>query len=130
MLALSVRQPWASLIVLGIQRVENRSWATRHRGRLAIHASARPDDQGGSELPDGLAVAELPLGAIIGVVTLTDCVPIEDLPAALRDDPHAQGPWCWILADPKPLARPIMCKGRLKLWDVPRALLSALRRAV
>lgn len=38
MKALTVRQPWASLIALGVKTVETRSWSTKYRGPLAIHA--------------------------------------------------------------------------------------------
>jgi hypothetical protein len=41
MKALSVMQPWATLIALGAKHIETRSWATSHRGQLAIHASSR-----------------------------------------------------------------------------------------
>lgn len=40
MKALSIKQPWASLIVHGIKDIENRSWRTKFRGRIYIHASA------------------------------------------------------------------------------------------
>jgi hypothetical protein len=48
--ALSIRQPWASLIVAGLKPVENRSWRVRYRGPLLIHAGQRVD-------VDGLALA-------------------------------------------------------------------------
>ena len=37
--ALTVKQPWASLLVAGIKTVENRTWTTKYRGPLAIHAA-------------------------------------------------------------------------------------------
>ena len=40
--ALSVRQPYAWLLVNGFKTCENRSWNTQHRGTLVIHASAKP----------------------------------------------------------------------------------------
>ena len=43
MRAITIRQPWAELIVRGDKDVENRSWRTRHRGPLLIHAGARAD---------------------------------------------------------------------------------------
>jgi hypothetical protein len=95
MRALSVKQPWADAIVRGRQRVEFRSWRTAYRGPLAIHASTRP----------AAGAGELPLGCLVGVVTLVDCKP-------------ARGGWRWLLADPRPLARPVACKGRLGLFDV------------
>src|SRR5687767_9624159 len=44
LMCLSVRQPWAELIVAGRKRVENRTWKTNHRGLLGIHASATDTD--------------------------------------------------------------------------------------
>lgn len=41
--ALSVRQPWAGLVVDGIKDVENRNKATSFRGRIGVHASLKPD---------------------------------------------------------------------------------------
>ena len=73
MKVLTVQQPWASLIVGGIKDVENRSWHTTYRGRLGIHAGLRYDqelvDQYGHLLDE-----DPPLGAIIGGVTLVDCI--------------------------------------------------------
>ena len=46
MKALSIRQPWASLIVAGIKDIENRSWVTNYRGKLLIHAAQKFDKKG------------------------------------------------------------------------------------
>jgi hypothetical protein len=141
MKCLSIRQPWATLVILGAKRVENRSWPTDHRGPLLIHASAKlecdwnailepgdpiePDqevqvDNGRFVLP---AINSLPLSAIIGVVNLVDCRRFEDLPKELQDHPFAQeGSWCWILEDGKQLDKPYPCKGKLRLWDSPPEL--------
>jgi hypothetical protein len=83
---------------------------------LAIHAAGRAlaDDV---DLPDGLVLEDLPLGEIVGVVDLVDCVRVEDLPEGLRDDPTVCGPFCWILSNPRLLSRPHPCKGSLRLWD-------------
>ncbi|RZJ91586.1 MAG: ASCH domain-containing protein, partial [Chryseobacterium sp.] len=42
MKSLSIKQPWASLIASGIKDIENRTWATKYRGRIYIHASGKP----------------------------------------------------------------------------------------
>lgn len=93
MKALTVRQPWASLIALGVKTIETRSWSTRYRGPLAVHAGkARPDlcwEGGGYAIAaddDGRfmyrghlgARSSLPLGAVVAVVDLIDVVPIID----------------------------------------------------
>lgn len=75
MRVLAVKQPWASLLVLGHKPVENRSWGTPYRGDVAIHASARPDlsphalEMLRKHLPM-TCVHKLPMGQIIGIVEL------------------------------------------------------------
>jgi len=44
MKTLSVKQPWAYLLCAGIKDIENRTWKTNYRGRVFIHASAKPDN--------------------------------------------------------------------------------------
>ena len=66
-------------------------------------------------LPDGTPIPledALVLGAIIGTVQLVDCVPL----AKVRRNPFAFGPWCWLFEAPRPLRRPLVCKGQLGLW--------------
>ena len=85
--ALSVRQPWAWLIVYAGKDIENRSWATRFRGRFLVHASLGmthdeyDDVEDWLDSPDGprgrIALPpfhELQRGGIIGQATLVDCV--------------------------------------------------------
>lgn len=77
MKALSVKQPWASLIVSGKKTVECRSWSTKYRGELVICAS-----KGDKFSADGIL---LPGGVALGVVELIDCRPMfkKDLAASL-----------------------------------------------
>lgn len=138
---LSVRQPLADLIVYGAKWSENRTWQSKYRGELYIHASSF--DKGAMVHYDRLGfdiVNESPgkcrTGAIIGRVDLYDCVDVEllerieegevpegheDLAAMLADTEdftweHVCGPVCWILTDPEPLAVPIESKGKLNVW--------------
>ncbi len=61
--ALTVRQPWASLIIAGYKDVENRSWTTSYRGRLAVHAGRTLDKEGLDEYADLVeSLGELPRG--------------------------------------------------------------------
>jgi hypothetical protein len=79
MKALSVRQPWADCIAEGEKTIEVRSWQTKHRGVIAIHASSRPDTDIG-EYTEGL-----PLGVVVCTVEIIDCRPlaIADCDAAI-----------------------------------------------
>ncbi|XP_065498105.1 activating signal cointegrator 1 isoform X4 [Caloenas nicobarica] len=92
---LSVHQPWASLLVRGIKRVEGRTWYTSHRGRLWIAATAkRPSPQDISELQatyrmllrkDVEFPSDYPSGCLLGCVDVTDCLSQEQF--------NEQGSW-------------------------------------
>jgi hypothetical protein len=74
--ALSVKQPWAALLVAGRKTIEVRKWATRVRGRVYIHAAKAPDDrpEAWALVPDDLRPLAQLIGGIIGAADLTGCV--------------------------------------------------------
>ena len=84
MKALTVKQPWAWAIISGRKRVENRTWSTSVRGRIAIHSSKKHEDDWrrlAAMLEDDAAwnaCSESPAGAILGTVELVDCVEESD----------------------------------------------------
>lgn len=100
---LTIRQPWAELIIRGRKNVENRSWPTRYRGPIAIHAGM------GFDQHEPRIRGQLDFGAIIGVVQLVECAQRSGSPWGLR------GQWHWLLEDPQRLITPIQCRGRLGL---------------
>lgn len=110
MKALTVRQPWASLIMTGVKDVENRTWKTTHRGLLVVHSGSAIDR---SERADAhrAGLDALPRGVILGTVTVLDCVRGHTSPWAIDDC------WHWILTDPRPLDTPLPAAGKLGLWD-------------
>lgn len=134
MKALSIRQPWASLIVLGIKDIENRTWMTRERGTILVHASKgmtrdehedaiafaveaiRADPRhAGKETTTlralGFAFDDLQRGGIIGQVDIVDCV-------RASASPWYMGAVGFVLANAKPLSfRPL--RGALGFFDVP-----------
>jgi activating signal cointegrator 1 len=117
MRALTIQQPWAHLIIRGDKRVENRTWPTRYRGPLAIHAGKgrawlRRAEGSGFRVRG----SELDFGAVIGTVELVDCLPLDEYRQRYGDDEYACGPWCWVLRDARPLAEPVPCRGSLGLW--------------
>jgi len=121
MKALSIHQPWAWAIMAGRKAVENRSWPTKYRGDLLIHAGRNRSTLARIHLPGLDPPSKLVFGGLIGVVTLSDCLPIARAPRL----PFAEGPWCWILTHPRPLSEPIMFQGRLSLFNVPDHLVAA-----
>ena len=68
MKALSLKQPWAELIVSGKKTIEIRKWNTKHRGEFLIHASLNTNKKAEKEL----GYQDLPTGCIIGKATLVD----------------------------------------------------------
>ena len=77
MKALSIRQPYAYLILIGVKRIENRTWPTLYRGPLAIHAGARWHERPVEQIEKHFRVKvpdDLPTGGIIGVVDLVDVI--------------------------------------------------------
>jgi hypothetical protein len=135
MLALSIRQPWASLILKAGKNIENRSWPTKYRGRILIHAAkgmtraeyenamhfaipvikADPRNAAAerkSTLRDaGFAFEDLPRGGIVGSVEIVDCV-------SSSDSPWFMGEFGFVLRDPKSMPF-TPWKGQLGLFDVP-----------
>lgn len=112
MKVLSLRQPWADLVVSGTKRVETRGWTTTYRGPLYIHASGRPSPK-----------QTLPVRVIIGRVDLIEVVPVESLRVSDRErsmGDYSRGRYGWILRNPVRLARPIPALGKLGLWEFTR----------
>ena len=141
MKALTVRQPWASLIVAGIKDVENRTWPIPSTApavpfRLAIHSAKRmTDDDYKRARWQALVEGHLALvinyanpglrGVVLGLVTVTGCHRADGWPKpasiACCASPwaeHDDGVWHWTLADATPLPMPFHAKGRLGLWEV------------
>lgn len=128
MKAITLWQPWASLVFSGWKNFETRSWATSYRGPLAIHAAARRPpiiDLGDftellyDEFGSHWAI-DLPLGAVIGTVTLTDCQTVDafdvDAPERLCGD-WTPGRFAWRLEEQKLFAAPISAKGKQGFWE-------------
>lgn len=125
MKALSIRQPWAWLIVHGEKDIENRTWSTRYRGPVLIHAGKKLDPDfdeivailrdEGLDFPD-----DPPTGGIVGKAIIADCV-------TQSDSDWFGGPFGFVLTDASPLNF-IPIPGRLGVFEVdlvPSSLTSA-----
>jgi len=162
MKGLTLTQPYATLVAIGAKKIETRSWATSYRGPIAIHAGKGLGPVGGvAGLGDlcpfepfatpliGAGYSEthapdwgLPRAAIVAVVELADCLPVDRLTLGpgfvelIRRDDNAAIRWtltarerafgdysagrsAWLLAEIRALRQPIPCRGALGLWDVP-----------
>lgn len=121
MKVLSIRQPWAWLIVHGYKDVENRTWSTKIRGRFLIHSSqsGRQADYDACVLFMALHDLWVPLpsyallqrGGIVGAATIQDCV-------TSHSSPWFTGPFGFLLSGPEVLPfRPL--KGVLGFFNLP-----------
>jgi hypothetical protein len=85
--ALSLKQPWAALVLHGIKTIEVRRWPTARRGRILIHAARISDErpEAWRHVPDPLRELATKTGGILGAVEIVDCVQYSDLEAFVRD---------------------------------------------
>lgn len=120
MKALSVRQPWAWLLANGYKPVENRTWNTKFRGLVLIHASKSFDKQGYAWVRDNFPEIDMPLpqqferGGIAGVADLYAV-------ATASTSPWFSGPLGFCFRDAKPLPF-FPLHGRLGFFEVAMPL--------
>ncbi|KAF4804550.1 Activating signal cointegrator 1 [Turdus rufiventris] len=126
---LSLHQPWASLLVRGIKRVEGRSWYTSHRGRLWIAATAkRPSPQEISELEatyrmllqkDVEFPSDYPSGCLLGCVDVIDCLSQEQFQEQYPHLSQESGsPFVFICTNPQEMVLKFPIKGKHKIWKL------------
>ncbi len=130
--ALTLTQPWATLVVLGEKAWETRSWRTKYRGPIAIHA-ARNYPRSAQRLSETDAyyvttlgkypITWLPLGAIIGTVELVEIERVEAVVGVVigrKEEAfgdYSPGRWAWQLANPMIFDEPMPWRGALGLWS-------------
>ncbi len=117
MKALSLKQPFAELILQGKKKIELRKWNTKFRGEFLIHASKKPDAEAMKEF----GFKELSCGAILGKANLVEVKKYENKEEHAKDkELHLAsddwGNYGFILKDVKRL-KPIPCNGNLGFWD-------------
>jgi hypothetical protein len=140
--AISLWQPWASFVILGIKGFETRSWDTNVRGEIGIHAAKKviPFDDAfghlvrsieGQRIMDYLQsriieaygdYKNLPVGAVLGTVNLKDTFSTEIrnklsyIERVLGD--YSPGRFAWQLKDQKLFDTPIPVSGHQGFWDM------------
>ncbi|HML21862.1 MAG TPA: ASCH domain-containing protein [Aggregatilinea sp.] len=133
MLALSLWQPYASMIALGHKTHETRDWSTRYRGLLAIHAARRwtAEERAicASEPVASILAAHqitpdaLPRGAVLCIVRLVDVVTTEQAivkgldPVDRALGNYAPGRFAWVLELVRVAPEPVPVRGEKGLWD-------------
>jgi hypothetical protein len=90
MYALSLKQPWAALLIHGRKTIEVRRWPTARRGRILIHAARIPDErpEAWKHVPEEMKQAAQFLGGIIGEADLTGCVAYRSREVFCQDQPQ------------------------------------------
>lgn len=140
MKAITLIQPWASLVAIGAKEYETRSWTTNYRGPIAIHAS-KGFPKACQELCDtepfrsilrrawgtGNWEDALPRGMVIATAQLVDIrligsalrthILVSGKPSELEFGDYTTGRYAWRLADVQPLRELIPAKGALGLWE-------------
>lgn len=137
---LTVRQPWASLIIMGYKQIETRTRDTRYRGTIGIHAGLAMPCRIGERVMFGEFEVErdrsglllrsdrlswpyrLPIGAVIGTVNLFQTRRTDSGESAPDDTNRALGDfspgrWAWSLNCPQRLSPCIPAKGALGFWN-------------
>lgn len=122
--ALTISQPYASMIATGEKWVENRTWPTRYAGQLLIHAGK------GTQFLTKFEQRNYDCGCIVAVARIGACIGLHDVycyetATALAEigiaveellgHIHTHGPWCWILQDVEECI-PYPCRGAMGLW--------------
>ena len=130
MKVLSIKEPFASLVALGIKKIETRSWKTNYRGEIYIHASLtknvikdkKREEKLLSMIPDNY---EFKQGNIISKAYLKDCIYMdEEFINNIKKDKieylcghYEIGRYAWVLEDIELLNEEISAKGKLGIWN-------------
>ncbi len=129
---LSVRRPWANLIVAGPKRIENRTWTTDYRGLVVIHAGKTWDAAGAAMAArlgmDGFDTAPQCATGYLGLAELLNVHPADD-GCCPQWGEHAPGIYHWTLGTPTAFPDPVSGGGRMGLYTcTDPAVLSAITR--
>ena len=124
MKVLTIKQPWASLIMLGLKKYEFRSWKTEYRGELLIHAGKGIDKDGMERLKKYIP-ENMPTEKILGKVKLIDCIKTSpecyDKVQKENKDIYAKSvfnqDYAWQMEVIEVYDNPIKVKGKLRLWN-------------
>jgi len=131
--AITLWQPWASAMAYQLKRNETRSYPTKHRGPLLIHAAAHKPNRYDWDIltwaPIAKALAEkgitdtkhFPLGVAVCVVNVVDCVPVEKIRDSLSPVERAlgnyeNGRFAWVTEFLYFIEKPIPMKGSQGFW--------------
>ncbi|XP_044465178.1 activating signal cointegrator 1-like [Mangifera indica] len=145
---LTMHQPWASLLVYGIKRIEGRSWPAPITGRLWIHAAGKVPERATIKAMedfyreiyglDGITDVEFPqhypVSRLLGCVEVVGCVNCEEaanwkvLPEGVRLE--AQTEFCWLCENPRKLVVPFEMRGYPGIYSLEKKIYDAASRGL
>ncbi|KAI4301983.1 hypothetical protein L6164_035208 [Bauhinia variegata] len=145
---LTMHQPWASLLVHGIKRIEGRSWPAPIRGRLWIHAASKVPDESTIKameyfyreiyaingITDIKFPENYPVSRLLGCVEVVGCIKREELagwkmvPEGVRLE--AQTDYCWLCEQPQKLLIPFEMRGYQGVYNLERKIYEAAVRGL
>lgn len=140
--AISLHQPWATAIALGLKEHETRGWGTPYRGPLAICSAlewgrgTRDTARRIAELLERPELVDPPRGFVVALVELADSVRMTDelvlrqTQVELALGGWAPGRFAWRLANVRPLAEPVPIKGRQRMWTLSLSEAAKVRERV
>jgi len=136
MKAVTIWQPWTSLMARGIKKAETRGWRTNYRGEIALHAAKRsPESLAGISTELFMRLSKqfrdlkcLPVGEVVAIGLLVDCVRVgshhweENIKDRMGPDEFelgdlSDGRYAWLMENVIELAVPIRAKGQQGLWN-------------
>eukprot|EP00301_Raphidiophrys_heterophryoidea_P023940 c7620_g1_i1.p1 GENE.c7620_g1_i1~~c7620_g1_i1.p1 ORF type:complete len:540 (+),score=142.31 c7620_g1_i1:127-1620(+) len=144
-MCLSMHQPWASLFVYGIKRVEGRVWPTEHRGRLWIASTVKEPSADeirqmedfyrtfyGDNSKHAVFPAHYPTGSLLGCVEIVDCLDTEQFKATVPPwcQDESDSPFVFVGATRHRMLLPIPIQGKHKLWKLEARVLDAAQTAL
>lgn len=139
MKAITLWQPWASLLAAGIKKNETRTWGTQYKGTLYIHAAQKVIN-----VPSAIQLAtkeklkiyahQLPKGQFVGIVNLRGCKRLPSMGGKYLDEyeyleqllgDYGWGRFVWFCEDHQRIS-PVECRGRQGIWTIPDNTLAVL----
>lgn len=123
MKALTIKEPWASLIIEEYKKYEFRSWKTNYRGKILIHSGMSVEKDMLSRFKD-YDISINP-GFIIGEATIVDCILVDEkfnnelrsIDSVVYGRSNHAETYAWKLENIVKYDKPIPCKGKLGLWN-------------
>ena len=123
MKVLTIKEPWATLIIEGYKKYEFRSWKTNYRGKILIHAGLTLE----KDMVERFKKYNLnyKCGRIIGEAEIVDCIKVDEKfnekfrkinPLVYARSNHVDS-YAWKLENVKKYNKSIPCKGKLGLWN-------------